>query len=514
MILINSSERNTLKMFQPFLPISVPVGIGSLIAVARQKGIPVNFIDEQVEDDKSIMKKINDYAAGSSKPLIFGFSVLTATFSSALKLAETIKKMHPDSVIIFGGIHPTASPEEVLSFDYIDLVLRGEAENTLFELYNCLKEGRDYSNIDGLSYRKEKDGNIIHNKLPEIVTDLDSLPQFPYDIFAKNKRYSMGFVVSSRGCPYNCIFCSNRVTTNKRHRYKSAQKVVADLELLHKKYGQRTVMFLDDNFLVNRNRIFELTGLIRKKGLHKKMSFSFQGRGDNASEEVLKELYSSGFKSVFFGIETSSNKLMKVIKKGETIEQIVDAIKMAKRTGFHVSGTFIYGLPTETHEDRMKCIRLSKNLGMDQVRFNNATPYPGTELFDMAKKDKRLHVQGLYRNFNSVSSFIENPFDKIPFSYVPKGSSEKEIRNDLLFSYLAFYFDYRILKKIFARPDLGAAWFNAGDRIIEFFKKIPALFILFFILMIKFSELFINIILQRNTQISRKDLFKALTGSF
>ena len=185
---------------------------------------------------------------------------------------------------------------------------------------------------------------------------------------------------------------------------------------MRSKYNKRYVLFLDDNLLVSRKRIYSLLEEIKKSGLDKKMTFNFQARGDNVDYTLLQDLYNSGFRSVFFGLETASERLMKVIKKGETVAQCIEAVKMAKEIGFHVSATFIYGLPGETHQDRLDSVLLSKNLKLDMVRYNNATPYPGTELYEIARKENRLNIQGIYENFNSVSTFIENPFKKIPFS--------------------------------------------------------------------------------------------------
>ena len=508
MIFINSSEKNILRMFQPFLPISMPIGIGCLMAVARENNIDTWFIDEQVEDEDTILRKIEEYVKQTQTPYIFAFSVLTAGFKSSINLSKKLRKMYPESVIIFGGIHPTANPEEILSYEHIDIVLRGEGEHTIVELYNCIKQGKDISHIKSISYKR--DGQVIHNEITPIVNDLDSLPPFPYDLFAKNKKYSMGFVVSARGCPYNCIFCSNRVTTKKRYRYRSAIKVVDDIELLYKKYGQNNIGFYDDNFLVDKKRIYALIDEIRRRELHNKVSFSFQARGDNVDEKILKELYDTGFKSTFFGIETASNRLMKIIKKGETVEQIVDAVKISKKIGYHVSATFLFGLPTETHKDRMDCLKLSKELNLDQVRFNNVTPYPGTELYTIAKEESRLNIQGSYENFITVSAFVENPLNQIPFSYVPKGSSENQIRNDVLFSYLAFYMRWTIFMRVFSRPDLGSSWFNAGERLTDIVKTIPAITWLFLTLSIKFGKLIFDVLFQRSTSISRREFIKLM----
>jgi anaerobic magnesium-protoporphyrin IX monomethyl ester cyclase len=512
MILINSSPKNALKIFQPFLPITTPVGPGYLYEIMKQNGHPIDFIDEQIEGNIVIEKKIDQYVRKSPTPYIFGFSVLTAAFESALQLSKLIKKKYPDSVIIFGGIHPTAVPEEVLAFSEVDVVVRGEGEYVLPDLYRNLKNRSGIESIPGISFRKN--GEIIHNPISGIITDLDSLPRFPYYLFPEDKGYDLGFIATSRGCPYNCIFCSNRVTTSKGYRYRSAENSVIDLELLYHQFGKKFIGFYDDNFLVNKKRTRLLIEEIKRKNLHKLINFGFQARGDNVDEDILRELYDAGARTVFYGIETSSNRLLEVIKKGETMEQIISAVRISKKIGYHVSATFIYGLPTESHLDRMNCVKLSKALDLDMVRFNNATPYPGTELYSIAKKENRLNIQGLYNNFISVSTFIENPFNKIPFSYVPEGNEENEIRKDLLFSYLAFYLRFKELKSLFSNPEKSGGWFNAGEKVVSFIKKVPALVVLFFFLSMKFCELLISILFQRNTSISRSEFCELLKYSY
>ncbi|MEW6386718.1 MAG: radical SAM protein [Thermodesulfobacteriota bacterium] len=507
MLLINSSPQNALKIFQPFLPIFVPIGLGYLVAACREQGVPVNFLDEQVED--RILEKVVQSARNMSPPYIFGFSVLTAALKRALDLARDIKARYPDSVVVFGGIHPTARPDEVLAYDQVDLVLGGEAEQTLVELYHRVKGGQDYTHIPGLSYKKN--GRIKHNPWAGKFIDLDRLPPFPYELFNR-KPYNLGFVISSRGCPYNCIFCSNRIVTGKKYRYLSAENIADTLEMLYHRYQQTFVLFLDDNFLVNKERIYRLLEEIRRRGLHQKMTFSFQGRGDNADYRLLKEMYACGFKSVFFGMETASERLMQIIKKGETVEQCIRAVKMAKDLNFHVSATFIFGLPTENHADRLDAIRLARDLRLDQVRFNNATPYPGTELYHLALDEQRLKVQGLYENFISVSTFIENPFQKTPFSYVPSGNTEKDIRADILFGYLYFYLDLKKLKAIFLKPKQGVGWFSSGEKLVEFLKKIPALAFLNAMLAVKFGQLLLDILGKKTAPLPLKEVWRGLLG--
>lgn len=502
MILINSSPKDALKIFQPFLPIFIPVGVGCLLAACEQAGIKPRFIDEQVDDN--VLDRVEEYVKDMEAPYIFAFSVLTAGFKQAVTVSEELKRKYPGSVILFGGIHPTAAPDEVMSFNHIDAVIRGEGERSLVEFYRCIKGGKDFTGIDGLTYRN--DDRIIHNKMPTDIEELDAYPPFPYHLFS-HSRYDLGFIISSRGCPYKCIFCSNRITTGKKYRYRSAASIAQELDMLYTKYDRRYVLFIDDNFLVSKKRTYELMDAIKSKGLHKKMTFNFQARGDNVNYELLRDLFDAGFRSVFFGLETASEEIMKTVKKGETVAQCVEAVKMAKEIGFHVSATFIYSLPGETHKDRMDCVRLSNELNLDMVRFNNATPYPGTELYDISKSEDRLHVKGLYENFNSVSTFIENPFNKIPFSYVPSGNTEEEIRMDILLSYLIFYLDFSRLKSIFASPDKGVGWFNAGEELMEFVKKIPPLLLMGALLTAKFSELFLYILRGKGSASSFREIY-------
>lgn len=515
MILINSSPNNRksgLVLMDAFSRPLVPVGIGYLLAVAEREGIRAEFIDEQAEND--VIGLVRKYIKEMTPPYIFGFSVFTPTFKSAILRSKELKELYPDSIILFGGIHPTAVPEEVLSFDHVDLVLRGESEEVLPKLYRDIKAGRDYTYLKGLSFRR--DGQIVHNERGPAIKDLDSLPPFPYHLF-NPKQYDLNFVVSSRGCPHKCIFCSNRVATGVAYRIRSAKPIVDNLYLLYHKYGQRHIHFLDDNFLVNRKRIYTLLEEIKKRGLSGKITFSFQARGDNVDYQLLKDMYDTGFNSIYFGLETASERLMKVINKGETVEQCAKAVRMAKDIGFSIVATYIYAFPTETHKDRMDCVRMGKELNIDLVKFNNATPYPGTVLNDIAKRENRLNIQGLYENFYTISAFAESPFKKIPFSYVPEGNTEEEIRNDILYSHYAFYLDINKIRNIFRLPTKGLNFeFEAGRTVIallkDFFKKLPGILSVGLMLLIKFVQLFFDILMRRNTSLSMRDFIRLFTG--
>lgn len=488
MILINSSSKDGMKLFQPFFSTTVPLGAGYIIAVAEREGINIDLIDEQVEDD--VMETIKERVKKMERPYIFGFSVLTAALKNAIAVSGKLKELYPDSIIIFGGIHPSALPEEVLSYRHIDLVVTGEGEKIVPELYRHIKNRKDFRHLGNIAYMQN--GKMVRNNQTIPVEDMDKMPRFPYHRFDQ-KKYDLGIVMTSRGCPYDCIFCSNRVITGKRYRFRPTASVMEDLDIIYNKYNKRNIAFWDDNLLVSKERIYTLLNEIKKIGFDKKATFTFQARADNVDKKILTDLFNGGFKSIFFGIETASDRLMKILKKGESVEDCRRAVMMSKDIGFVVGATFIYGIPGETHEDRMACVRLTDELKLDKVRYNNATPYPGTELFEIAKREGRLNIKGIYENFNSVGCFVENPFKKNPFSYVPPNCSESDIRMDILLSYLHFYSNIkRIIKILTKRDELG--WFNAGDTLLEKIKKVPHLLFLVSMMLVKFSQLFFYIV--------------------
>ncbi len=485
MILINPSPRDNAGIFQPVKQTLLPMGIGYLLAVCERDGITAHIVDEQIDPDS--FQRICTLTTSLKPPYIFGFSVLTASFHVALTMAQRLKEKYPDCFIIFGGIHPTSMPEDCLSHPEVDIVVRGEGEGVLPALYRHLKNKGPWQSLEGISYR-QKD-LFIHNPLGGCL-NIDSFPPFPYHRFDP-KRYDLGFIRTSRGCPYNCIFCSNQLTTGKHYRFRPTALVLQELDLLINHYGVREIDFQDDNFWFNKARAMDLIDGIKTRGLHHRALFSCQGRGDNADPDLLKELFTAGFYKIGFGIETVSEDVMKLIKKGETLRQICDAIRLAKSIGFEVTATFMFGLPGEKHDDRMAAIDLAKELKLDQVKFNNAVPYPGTELYQLAKKDSRLFVEKEYQNFNAIVTFLNIFWYKQHLPYVPEGTSESEIRDDIFWAYLCTYAN-RTIQSAFFRPTKRPELPGTRPGIKAVFVKILSRIVFFILMGIKCMEFFLR----------------------
>lgn len=460
MILINPHGQK-LKGFYRYLPISPHIGIGFLAAYLRKQGKAVKILDENVNSITEDL--IDSYMQDLTVPYIFGISCVTAAVNRGYRLAKILKARYPDAKIIFGGMHPTVLPEEALNTGYVDIVVRGEGEEILSNLYDAIKTGRDYSSIKGISFKNN--GRIAHNPNAPVISNLSSLPPFPYDLFRKiSDKYTLGFVVSSRGCPYDCIFCSQRLISGRLYRYASSSRVIEEIDLLVNKYNQKSIVFVDDNFLVDKKRTKELCNLIIERKLHEKSSFHCQARGDSVDADILQHLKSANFKYIDFGLETASERLMKLINKCETVQDNINAVRLAKQFGFRVNATFIFGLPTETKADRLSAYKLAKKLDIDFARFNNATPYPGTRLFEIARQESALNTGKNWENLNACGSLVGGYFNKSRLAFVPKGTDEKELKRDVFKANLFFYLRPKSIIRIFKEKMIPAGWFVLPPR--------------------------------------------------
>lgn len=438
------------KYLEPLVFNSIPISLGFLAGYLERKNIKVKIIDEQVEHLS--YELIKNELLGSDRPQIVGISVLTSAYKRACQIAEMIKKINIDTTIVIGGIHPSATVEECLKEPFFDIVVRGEGEETLYEVVNVLTCGGDLSSVAGISYKRNN--NIIHNPYRPLISDLDDIPPFPYHLFEDNlNNYKeFGIIISSRGCPYRCIFCSSRVISQNKYRTHSIERVIRDIDLSINKYKQKRISFLDDNILSDTKRFFKIVDSILERNFHKKAKFYICARGKDITDELCNKLKAANFE-VAINFETGTNRMLKFIKKDETIEENEAAVLTAKRYGINITSVFIFGFPTETMVDRKAAIRISRTLPIDSVRFNIAVPYPGTELYNIAKMNNQLNIKGKYENF-SVQYYLEN--DDLPYN-LPAEEKQKVIF-DVFWANLSFYLRPVILiKNLFKKNFAGHA---------------------------------------------------------
>jgi radical SAM superfamily enzyme YgiQ (UPF0313 family) len=251
--------------------------------------------------------------------------------------------------------------------------------------------------------------------------------------------------------------------TGTTYRYKSAERIVEELSLLIDRYGQQQIVFYDDNFCFKAKRVVDVCNAIMEAGLHEKCAFSVQTRADNFPPDLVPILAAAGFRHAGFGMETGVNRLARLIGKGETVEQHLEAVELGRRHGFDVSLFMIFGLPTETREDRATSYRVVLGARVEASKYNNLIPYPGTPIYTDLKRSGRIHVEPAWSNFNSTLSVTRSIFDRTPLPYVPETTSEFELKRDIIKYNLKTYVTPRAVMAILLGKK-GPGWYHLPPR--------------------------------------------------
>lgn len=389
-----------------------PLGLAMLAAVLKKENYKVEIIDSVVLNysNNNILKIIKE-----KNPKIIGISATTPTYHRAKQLAEEIKKIFPDKLLVIGGHHITIMPKVILREKVFDIGVYGEGEVTIIELINSYKSSnysyrkflsniKNLKKINGISF-KDKKGKVIVNKPRELIKDLDSLPYPARELLLMEKylplpnqykRKPVVHMIAIRGCPYNCSFCSNNKIFGRKIRYRSPEKVVEEIEYVMKKYGAKEISFWDDMMTVNKAWIHKFCNLIINKKID--IIWTCYARVDSVDGPMLRKMKKAGCWNIFFGFESGVQELLNNITKGITLEQIKNANDLCKKIGIEVRASFMIALPGETPELARKTIDFAKKLNPDYVQFCITTPYPGTALYENVKKYGKIIED--YSKFN------------------------------------------------------------------------------------------------------------------
>lgn len=369
----------------------LPLGLGYIASYLQKYS---NYSDVEIE--LSEVGSIQDIE--KHHPDVVGFSTVTRDYNKIVSLAREAKQKLGIPTIL-GGHHITPIPHTLPK--EFDLAVLGEGEQTMLEVMKLFLEDGEFCpeklrKINGIAFHKSDRVEITPPR--ELIEPLDKIPYPARELFGMGKYtqpvYDWSFfepmritsISSSRGCPYNCVYCSSAVFWRK-YRYFSAEYVVDEIKKILGKYPVDGIMIADDLFIGNKARLRKIVELIKKEGINKKVKFWANARANLLDEEACKLLKEMNVFHVGLGFESYSEPVLKFLKKGTvTMEQNKDALLLAKKYGFDVEGCFIVGSPHETREDMMKTYHFIKRYPIDSFGVQVMTPLPGTEMWKMAKE--------------------------------------------------------------------------------------------------------------------------------
>ncbi|MGC9332959.1 MAG: B12-binding domain-containing radical SAM protein [Anaerolineae bacterium] len=382
---------------------SPPLGLAYLAAVSERRGDEVRVYDGDIED-VALETVIGDF-----EPEIVGITANTTQITAAWRDAALVKSISPAAVVL-GGPHPTILSEESAGKPYVDAVVRGEGEPTWLELLDCLESGDKGSPLNtrlpdtlaGITYRSA-DGEIVSrpDRVPMPVSMLNELPLPAWHLF-KLERYTnlqptMDQVngpslpiLTSRGCPYRCSYCSQ--IGPRRWRARSAESVVAEWRWLVQELGAAEIGILDDSFNIDRKRVLDICDRLVQERLTDVSWIMINGiRANLADEEVLGAMKRAGCLRTAFGVESGNQAILDtVVDKHLTLDQVRAAFRAARTVDMETIGFFIIGMPGETEETMDDTIRFACELDPVVANFSIATPFPGTQMYETVKAQGRI----------------------------------------------------------------------------------------------------------------------------
>jgi anaerobic magnesium-protoporphyrin IX monomethyl ester cyclase len=358
-----------------------PLGLGYIAAYLKQHDVSVSLIDCTFLSREEVLEKINQ-----SPPRIIGIYAMFSMKNQAIQLAKLLR--NNCELLVAGGPLPTSNPESFM--EDFDVVAIGEGEKTMLDLVHAVESGADLSNVRGIGFHTKNNGALKLTPPREFIQNLDSVPFPARDLFdnqayktyfENNFGYATTSVMTSRGCPFQCDFCSRPVFGNQ-FRTRSAANIVDEIEQVQT-FGYDRVWFADDCFTLNRKRFIDICDEIIKRRI--KIGWECLSRVDTIDGEVAEKMKQAGCVRVFFGIESGNDRVLALMKKQITTKQAKKAVYTTKKAGIQVGAFFIIGYPDENDETVLDTVRFASSLPLDYLSFTLPYPIPGTPLYDRVK---------------------------------------------------------------------------------------------------------------------------------
>lgn len=372
------------------------------------------------------------------RPDIIGVSCWTFSLVDSLRVAEAAKKRLPDALVCLGGPHATIYPEETAAFADVDFVITGDGEKAFAELVRQLKSGGDLGAVPNLYYKKE--GRTVKSRISHTETDLNGLP-FPDRTLVPTRDYYsfmdkdelITTMITSRGCPFQCAFCFKQ---NTGWRYRNIQDIAAEMEECVN-MGIRNFFIFDETFTVNKSRMLELCGEIKRRAL--RITWSCRSRVDTVDEEVLDSMKSAGCNRISFGVESASEEVLKRLNKQIKISRARETFALAKKKSLTTLADFMIGCPGEDRKATSETIQLALELDPDYVQFSLFTLFPATKLYEEAMR-QGVVTKDVWRDYAKRP----DPSFKPPLWNI---YTEEETKGLLTEAYRRFYLRFSYITK-------------------------------------------------------------------
>lgn len=453
-LLLNPPERHTV---QANLPEAVerlrgatpPIGLMYIAGAAREGGrYDVSFIDAHAEriDYPKLEQTI-----GIMRPDVVGLPVNTFTLLDAIEAVKVVRRASPESVVVAGGLQPFLYPRETAALSVFDYALQGEGERSFPKLLAAIEEWEGFERVPGILF--QRGGRIVANPPPPPVENLDELP-FPAHDLTPIRRYRsivtsrrpVGIVISSRGCPFQCAFCSHSAT-GKRYRVRSPQNVVEEMAFC-KSLGIRYLLFYDEVMTVNKERMLALCAAIQGRDL--RLPWMARARVGSIDADTLAAMKRAGCELVTMGIESGSPRVLARLNRPTDTAAMIDTFRQARRAGLRTIAYFMIGNPDEKMADVQASLDIAKRARPDMVHASVFTPYPATDLYEEGRRTGRFPTD-FWRAFSA-----EPGADFRPPLWIEPGADEMEIGRRLRWFYRRFYLrPGAILRRLFSLRGLG-----------------------------------------------------------
>ena len=352
-----------------------PLGIAYMAAVLEKEGAHVHIVDAQV-DKRDISAVVEDIS-----PDIVGITCVTSTYNDAVIIAQEIREIY-EGLLLMGGPHVTFQDSQALFEAPIDVVVRGEGEQTILELADHVKKGRKLDTIRGITFSK---GRSIVQTGERDTIHLDDLPLparhlLPMSEYGKTSRET--HILTSRGCPYGCIFCTCTALSKGKVRHRTPQYVLDEVDHVIDSYAFDRINFFDDTFTLSESVVKKLC-----KGLKERnVKWSCETRIDRVTQELIEEMGDSGCYRIFFGAESGNQELLNSLRKGTHVDRIKTVMTWCRENNIVAVPSFMLGLPLDTEKSINETIAFASSLPCEVIWFFCLTPFPGTPIFEKASE--------------------------------------------------------------------------------------------------------------------------------